>query len=325
MLNPKIRRVAVVGAGVIGRSWMYLFARAGCQTNVYDADLRQAEKAIAWLRDELKLDSEASHGQGAISERASLVNVQQRLEDAVRDVGYVQESGPEHLQRKQEMFRELDRSAAAQTILASSTSTLDMSAIAIELKGSRRCIVAHPVNPPHVVPVVEVLPGKNTSADVISRTEEFLASVGQKPVLLRRYVHGFVLNRLQVALIREAIDLVVQGVADVDAIDAVVRDGLGLRWALMGPFGVGNTNADGGLREYFSRYRGAITGLMNDLGPTPSFDADQIELLGRETDEMLGGMSQSDLLRWRDRMIQKLRSVKAADPGPARTKKSHAS
>jgi 3-hydroxyacyl-CoA dehydrogenase len=304
---------------------MYLFARAGCQTNVYDADPTQADKAIAWLHEELKSDRKTPDPGGDISGCVSLVTVQESIEAAVRDVGYVQESGPEQLQRKQEMFRQLDESAAADTILGSSTSTLDMSAIARELKGARRCIVAHPVNPPHVVPVVELLPGRDTSRDIVDRTREFLTSVGQEPVVLRRYVHGFVLNRLQVALIREAIDLVVQGVADVNAVDAVVRDGLGLRWALMGPFGVGNTNADGGLREYFSRYREALIGLMNDLGPTPSFDPAQIELLGRETDEMLGGMPQTELLRWRDRMIQKLRLLKDADPGPARKKRTQAS
>ena len=315
----------MIGAGVIGRSWMYLFARAGCQTNVYDADPKQSEKAIAWLHDELKLESEAHNAGDRPSDCASLVTMQKSLEQALFDVRYVQESGPEQLERKQEMFRELDRSAAPDTVLASSTSTLDMSSIATGLKGARRCIVAHPVNPPHVVPVVELLPGKQTSPDAVRQTQEFLTSIGQKPVLLLRYVHGFVLNRLQVALIREAIDLVIQGVADVDAVDAVVRDGLGLRWALMGPFGVGNTNADGGLRDYFSRYRGALIGLMNDLGPTPSFESDQIERLGRATDEMLGGMPQTELLRWRDRMIQKLRLVKDADPGPARKKQTHAS
>src|SRR5262249_4697526 len=149
------------------------------------------------------------------------------LDEALSGAGYAQESGPEDLSVKRAFFRELDRLANPSTILASSTSAMDMTEIASGLPGSARCIVAHPVNPPHVVPVVEVLPGKGTDPAVVSRTIEFLRAVGQTPVLMNFYVPGFLLNRMQAALLREAFQLVERGVADVDAVDAVIRDGLG--------------------------------------------------------------------------------------------------
>jgi 3-hydroxyacyl-CoA dehydrogenase len=293
--------VAVVGAGVIGRSWAFVFSRAGCRTRLYDPDRTQRERAIHWLKT-------AGAGEGRIS-------AHDEIAEALEGVSYVQESGPENLAAKKAIFAGLDRLAPEDAILASSTSTLDMSAIAEGLPGARRAIVAHPVNPPHVIPVVEVLPGKMTDPEVVARARGFLSAVGQSPVLMNFYVPGFLLNRMQAALVREAIHLVESGVADVGAVDAVIRDGLGLRWAILGPFGVANTNADGGIREYYGRYGGSYAELMNDLGPTPSFDRAQIERLGRRTDAMTNG-SRSEILEWRDRLIRKIRDLKQEDPMP---------
>jgi 3-hydroxyacyl-CoA dehydrogenase len=175
--------------------------------------------------------------------------------------------------------------------------------------------VAHPVNPPHVVPVVEVVPGGETDPAVVEATCAFQSAIGQTPVRLRRHIDGFLLNRLQSALLREALSLVERGVADVSAIDAVVRDGLGLRWALMGPFGVANTNADGGAREYFTRYGPAYVAMMDDLFPKPSFAPDLIEQIGAQTDAMTG-VDFAAQRRWRDQLVRELRALKASHPGP---------
>lgn len=317
MVEPTISSVAVVGTGVIGRSWALLFARAGCRTRLYDAEPSQVEKAMAWLRKEL----ERGQAAGTLSaERTTaalgLATGHGAVGEAVAEVGYVQESGPEDMKVKRAIFAELDSAASPTTILASSTSALDMTEIAAGLPGARRCLVAHPVNPPHVIPAVELLPGKSTDPEVVSRTHAFLASVGQKPVRMNFYLPGFLLNRMQAALVREAIHLVQSGVADVDAVDAVIRDGLGLRWALLGPFGVANTNADAGLREYFRRYAKSYIALMNDLGPTPDFGPELIERLGRGTDAMAGSAAHARWLEWRDRMIGRIRTLKEQDPGP---------
>jgi 3-hydroxyacyl-CoA dehydrogenase len=139
---------------------------------------------------------------------------------------------------------------------------------------------------------------------------------------MKRFVHGFLLNRMQAALVREAVDLVASGVAGVEALDAVIRDGLGLRWALMGPFGVANTNADGGIREYFTRFRTAYHGLWDALSTRTRFSDELVEQLGQETDAMTGGVALAEQRTWRDRMVDAIREVKAHRPLlPAEDKK----
>ena len=311
-----ITTVAVVGTGVIGRSWAQVFARAGCATRLFDRDPAQLAAALAWLAEDLTLDVAAGlfDADEAATRQARMVACG-TLAEALDRAQYVQESGPEQLSVKQAIFAELDRLAAPAAILASSTSALDMGAIAAGLAGAWRCVVAHPVNPPHVVPVVEVVPGALTDPAVVTATCAFQSAIGQTPVRLRQHVDGFLLNRLQAALLREALNLVERGVADVAAIDAVVRDGLGLRWALLGPFGVANTNADGGARDYFTRYGAAYIAMMDDLGPTPSFSPAQIEQIGAQTDAMRG-VDFAGQRRWRDEMVRQLCALKAAHPVP---------
>jgi 3-hydroxyacyl-CoA dehydrogenase len=306
--------VAVVGCGVIGRSWIRVFTRAGCEVRVWDPAPAAVNAAIAWHAAEATRDG---CGGAAPTGCATLADALSCPGIGDAPVTYVQESGPEQLEAKAALFAELDRLAHADTILGSSTSTLDMTDIARGLPGAHRCIVAHPVNPPHVVPAVEVLGGQATSADVVRKTSELLRAVGQSPVLLHKYVPGFLLNRMQAALVREAISLFERGVADVDAIDAVIRDGLGLRWALMGPFGVANTNADGGVREYYTRYAASFQWLMNDLGATPAFGPDAIERMGERTDAMYPGVSREAIREWRDQLVQGIVALKRERGGPA--------
>jgi 3-hydroxyacyl-CoA dehydrogenase len=235
---------------------------------------------------------------------------------AVAGAEYVQESGPEQLQAKHALFAQLDASAPPTAILASSTSAIDMSAIADGLRGAHRCIVAHPVNPPHVVPAVEVSGGRLTAPETVQRTVALLRAVGQTPIVLARYTPGFLVNRLQMAMLREALFLLDSGVATADDIDAAVRDGLGLRWALLGPFGVANTNADGGVREYLTRYRTSIEGLMRHLGDAPVLDAGFIDRIGQATDDMERGAPRAEVREWRDRLVSRIVALKRADPHP---------
>ena len=294
------RPVAVVGAGVIGRSWALVFLRAGCPTALFDTDGAQLERAAAWI---------SSQRDGL--EKPRLCD---SLTQALKGAAYVQECGPERFSLKQQLFADLDRGAAPEVILASSTSAFDMTDIAGAVEHPSRCVVAHPVNPPHIVPVVEVLGGARTDPAIVNDVLEFLRGVGQSPVRLKRHVHGFVLNRLQFALVREAMHLLKTGVADADAIDAVVRDGLGLRWALLGPFAVADANNDDGVRVYFGRYVEWFTDLMNQLGPTPEIDMRFIEQMGRELDASRGSLAREDVRAWRDRMVLEIRRLKAENP-----------
>jgi len=317
-MSPELSRaqpVAVIGTGVIGRSWIRVFARAGLETRIWDPNPGQIEAAWTWLKADLKR-ARKEHGlrkRVVRAEREQVVRCE-TLEQALQGVFWVQESGPENLEAKRATFAELDRLAPPKAVLASSTSALDMSAIAEGLPGASRCIVAHPVNPPHVVPVVEVLGGAHTDPLVVRRAVRFLERVGQTPVLLRKYVPGFLLNRMQAALLREAVSLVKEGVTTPEGVDAVIRDGLGLRWAVLGPFGVGNSNADGGLREYFTRYAGSIQMLCNDLTPEWKLTPELLESIAKSVDATNRRVPRELQRDWRDDMVVRIRELKSDHP-----------
>ncbi|MBW1712280.1 MAG: hypothetical protein JRJ59_03945 [Deltaproteobacteria bacterium] len=194
---------------------------------------------------------------------------------------------------------------------------MNINQIARGLPGISRCVLAHPYNPPFVTPVVEVLPSQEGGPDLAQRTIEFLRSVGQVPVLMNFHLDGFLGNRIQAAVVREAIHLVESGVATVEAVDAVICHGLGLRWALFGNFGVNHTNADGGLREYYTRFSDSYPRMMNTLDSTaPPFDSEMIERIAQGVDEMVGRATVPELCRWRDRLVRKIRLLKEQDPVP---------
>lgn len=314
---PNISEIAVIGAGVIGRSWAQVFIRAGCHTALYDSDPTRTKETLEWIRNDLEMDCL----DGAIDRRESESRLgrltrHSDLSEALARAQYVQECGPEQLEKKKAIFTDLDRFANPEAILCSSTSGLSMTEIAAGLRGARRCLVAHPVNPPHIIALVELVPGKQTDPAVVSAVRHFLSSLGQVPVTLRFHVPGFLLNRLQAAMLREAIHLVETGVADLEDIEAVVSEGVGLRWALLGPFGVADSNADGGLRENFGRYRQTFLDLMNDLGPASTLPPGLVEKLSDAMNDMIGGTERARIRRWRDRMVRKIRALKAADPHP---------
>ncbi|MCY3546648.1 MAG: 3-hydroxyacyl-CoA dehydrogenase NAD-binding domain-containing protein [Gemmatimonadetes bacterium] len=309
--------VAVVGTGVIGRSWIRVFARAGFPTRIFDPDSEQVARAVAWARTSALGDVHlgfCAYAEAQAEERR--ITVCQTLGEALDGVTYVQECGPEAIAAKQSIFRELDAAVAPEVVLGSSTSAHDMTAIAGGLPGADRCIVAHPVNPPHVIPLVEVLAGAETRPDVTASTLALLRRAGMAPVVLDRYAPGFVLNRLQAAVLREAVSLVRAGVASPEVVDIVMRDGLGLRWALMGPFGTGHVNADDGVGSYYRMYGDAYRAIWQDLELAPDFGDDIIDAIDEGTTAMYGEDAVAALSAWRDRMVRRIIQLKAADPGP---------
>ena len=309
--------MAVVGAGVVGRSWIRVFARAGFLTRVHDPDPAQLAKAAEWVEqsaeEDVRLGFLTREEAGAEGSRILLCGT---LGEALAGAGYVQESGPEAIAAKQAIYRELDRAAGEEVILASSTSANDMTVIAEGVPGAHRCIVAHPVNPPHVIPVVEVLPGEKTDPRVVAATLDLLRRVGMSPVEMNRYVPGFLLNRMQAAVIREAISLVGSGVASPEAVEMVMRDGLGLRWALMGPFGTGHANSDGGVGRYYRDYGDAFSALWGDLDTDPEFGDEVIDGIAAATEAAYGEEAVPALSAWRDRMIRRILRLKREDPPP---------
>ena len=185
---------------------------------------------------------------------AKRLKVAASLEDAVAGAELVQESGPERLDVKRDVFARLDAAAAPEAILATSSSFIVTSRFAEGLKGRHRCLVAHPVNPPHVVPIVELSGAPFTTPDTIAKARAIYDSVGQVPIVVKKEIDGFILNRMQAVLLSEAMRLVGEGYVSAEDLDKTIRDGLGLRWAFMGPFETIELNAPGGIPDYCARY-----------------------------------------------------------------------
>lgn len=245
--------VGIVGAGLIGRSWAHVFARAGCSVRVWDPLPAQRATAAAQVAESLR----GLQAHGLVDDAdasAKRVLVVDTLEEAVRGADYVQESGPETLEVKRSTFAALDAAAPSHCVLASSTSAIVASQFTEALAGRARCIVAHPVNPPHLVPVVELCGAPWTSDETKQRARAVMLAAGQVPIDVKREVDGFVLNRLQAALLTEAFRLVQDGVVSPQDLDHTIADGLGLRWAFMGPFETIELNAPGGTADYCERY-----------------------------------------------------------------------
>lgn len=266
-----MKNAGIVGAGLIGRAWANVFARAGWTVRAWDPDARQRDAAARLI--EQSLHELAAHGlvtdPAAAAKRVTVVAT---LEEALADAAYVQESGPEVLDVKRATFEQLDRIAAPNTILASSTSAIVASKFTEALAGRARCIVAHPVNPPHLVPVVELCGAPWTAPETAQRARAILEEVGQVPIEVKREIDGFILNRLQVALLTEAFRLVQEGYVSPEDLDHTVADGLGLRWAFMGPFETIELNAPGGVADYCERYVPWFRRYMADLPPARVWD-----------------------------------------------------
>lgn len=308
--------IAIVGAGLIGRAWAGVFARGGWEVRVTDPSRDVLESVPRLIRE--SLDEQAALGLAQDPARAAeRVAVMPSLAEAVAHADLVQESGPETVEAKQAIFSELDRLAPPDAILASSTSFIVASRFTEHLPGRARCLIAHPVNPPHLVPVVELCPAPWTAPDVVERARGYYDSVGQVPVHVRKEVFGFVLNRLQAVLMAEAFRLVGDGVVSPQDLDKTIRDGLGLRWSFMGPFETVELNAPGGIPDYCARYAASLATLVADaIGPEP-FGSKNVEAVlsqwtGSQDDDRVARLTE-----WRDGRLAALAAHKrAADKKP---------
>ncbi|BBP99974.1 3-hydroxybutyryl-CoA dehydrogenase [Burkholderia sp. SFA1] len=245
--------VAVIGAGLVGAGWAIAFARAGLHVRIYDANPHTAEKALPWAAHQLA----ALHGHGLLDEAPETVAARLTLADslaqAIDGAAYVQESVLERVDVKRQLMLNLEQVADDSVIIGSSSSGIKASDFANDLAISPRVLIAHPVNPPYLVPVVELVPSTQTSPQTIAFADALMRGIGQSVVHVRKEIEGFVLNRLQAALLREAWALQRDGIASCEDIDKTVRDGLGWRWSFMGPFETIDLNAPGGVADYANR------------------------------------------------------------------------
>ncbi len=306
-------RIAVVGAGLIGRAWSMVFARAGCEVKLWDLAPSVAEAALALIGERLA----DLHAAGLITEAPATVlariSAAATLADCVEGAIHVQENGPERLEPKQHLFAELDRLCGPETVIASSTSGIPASDFTGNLRGQSRCLVAHPVNPPYLVPLVEIVGAPWTAPEAIARTRALMDRVGQVPVVALKETRGFVLNRLQAALVAEAFRLVRDGVMSPEDVDSCVKDGLGLRWSFMGPFETIDLNAPAGVADYCERFGPLMGGITAEQTPF-GFDGPAVKTVAAARRGALEATRIEERSAWRDRRLMALVAHKRGQP-----------
>jgi len=307
------KTAAMIGAGLIGRSWAMVFARAGWRVRVYDSVPSQLDLARAHI--EAGLVEQQRYG--LVDDAAAAVarvGYFTELGDALVDVEWVQENVSELVDVKRDMYVQLDRGAPPAAILASSTSAIPASRFTETLAGRERCLVAHPVNPPHLVPVVELCGTLWTAPASVERACTVMTDIGQVPIVVRRELAGFILNRLQGALLSEALRLVGEGYVSPQDLDKTICDGLGLRWSFMGPFATIELNAPGGLADYCARYAGFYGSLAADPPAPTVWDAQYVQQIASQLDPPTTTEQRDARMRWRDSRLLALRRHKRDEP-----------
>lgn len=324
-MRTLIRRVAVVGAGTIGTGWATFFASRGLAVNLFDADPHAAEAAREQVRAQLRLLARhgllaEAQGEKEADEAADRVGVSRSLEDAAAEADMVQEAVFETYEAKRPVFQALDAVAPADVMLASSSSGLLMTEIQRAVRRHpKRCLVAHPIHPVYLIPLVELVPGAQTDPTVMQGARRFFESLGKVPVTLRREVPGYLENRMTAALWREAIDLVHQGVATVEDVDRAIWAGPGLRYALLGPLMIYHLGGgDGGVRAFVDHLGPAFSAWWADLRTWTEIPEGAVEHLQAGLEEALRGRTLAEMAAWRDaRLIELLKLVQPAPPAGA--------
>lgn len=308
-------RVGIVGAGSIGIAFALVFARAGWQVALYDPDEERRRLAPA----ELKSRSEGLLSYGLVTESAeqlvARVAIVASLAAAVRDSQLVQECAPEVLQLKRQLFAEIDAAAPADAVLASSSSALAASSFAEQLAGRGRCLVGHPGNPPYLLRVIEIVPAPFTRAECSEQAEKLYRAAGMVPVRVAREVEGFIFNRLQGALLREAYCLVRDGVASVADIDTVMTEGLGPRWSITGPFETVDLNTRGGIASHAQKMGPAYERMGAERGQHDPWTPDLVAKVAAARRAALPLDEWEARVDWRDRTLMALMKHRLLSPG----------
>lgn len=307
-------KAAVIGAGLIGRSWAIVFARGGNDVSLWDHDEAQLHRALETIAASLR-DLQSA---GLIDSAEAVFNrisVAPTLAQALAGASHVQENIAERLEPKQNLFTEIEIHAPPQAALVSSTSAIMPSLIFGGLQSRHRCLVAHPMNPPHLAPFVELCGAPFTDPQVVERTRSHMSSCGMAPVIVNREIEGFVLNRLQHALLAEAFRLIANGYVSADDLDKALKDGLALRWSFMGPIETIDYNAPGGVADYMARYGETVRSAANPAASGPEWPPDIGERLAAERRVLVPESRLAEAQAWRDRRLMALLAHKREAEG----------
>jgi 3-hydroxyacyl-CoA dehydrogenase len=297
-------RVAIIGCGVVGSSWTLVFARAGHDVVVHDPSPESAEAAVTFVSTSLAGMRDAE----AVLAR---IRIAPTIEEAVAGVDYVQESAPERLPIKQALYARLDSLVAPGVVIGSSTSGLPASSFTETLATRGRCLVVHPVNPPHLIPLVELVPAPWTLPEAMEFADALMKRAGQEPIRLSREINGFVVNRLQSALLGEAFRLVEDGIVSAGDVDKAVADGLGLRWFFMGPFETIDLNAATGVAEYCNNLGPMYYGLAKEQADPREWTPPVVSAIEAERRAAIPAEHLPERRLWRDRWLAALVGAKA--------------
>lgn len=299
------KSIAVIGAGLIGRSWAMVHGRAGNQVALYDA-FPDALDASERLLDDSLADLEANGLIGSARQVRARIRRVDRLEAAVEGADWVQENALERVDVKRELFSAMDVLASPEVIIASSTSAIPCQEITEGMAGAHRMLVAHPANPPYLLPIVELSGAPATSAETLERSRAFLEEVGMAVITINKPVKGFVLNRLQVALLTEAFKLVEDGVVSGADLDKTLKHGLGLRWSFMGPMETIDLNAPGGIRDYLERFGPAFEEIAAEQTEFRPWTSEKYARLEQERRGVMALEELAERTVWRDRRLMAL-------------------
>ena len=311
MEAKEIKRVACVGAGVIGYSWALYYSLKKLEVYVYDLTEEKLELAKKRIHDSLlNLMKNDVVSENEISLIEGRIHYTTSIEEAVKEVQFITESGPENYEVKQKMAEEMERYTASDTIIASSTSGLLVSEIAKNAIHPERFIGAHPYNPPHLIPLVELTKGDKTSDEVLECAKEFYQLIDKEPVVLQKEALGFICNRIQMAVYREVCNLVMKGVCSIEDADKAVTYGPGLRWAIMGPslvfeLGGGEGHIDGLMKHL----NPSISLWLHDMADFKDFPEEFPEVARKGVEEALKnrpreiGNDDASLAEYRDKML----------------------
>jgi 3-hydroxyacyl-CoA dehydrogenase len=307
--SKQIRNVAIVGTGVIGASWAALYLARGLNVTATDP-APNAEANLRRFIDDAWKDLTVI----GLSPNASRKHLQftPDMKKALSEADLVQENGPERKDFKIKLFADMDAATPPDSIIASSSSGLTMSVMQSATKHPERCVIGHPFNPPHVIPLVEVVAGEKTSPETVQRAIEFYTAMGKKPIHVRKEVVGHVANRLQAALYREIVYLIEQGVLNVEDSDTAVSWGPGLRWGVMGPNLLFHlAGGQGGIQHFMEQFTGPLATWWKDLGKITDFSPEVKKTIIEGVQKEAGNRSIEELERERDSMLLELLATRA--------------
>jgi len=293
----QFQNVTVIGAGAIGLSWTGLFLANGLKVTVNDPRPDVGETTLKGIEEIIPTLKALGYD---VTNLTKNLYFEHDLNKAIKDADLIQENGPENVGFKQDLFVQIEASAKPTALVLSSSSGIPASVFTEKMKDAGRVLIGHPFNPPHLIPLVEIVPGKRTSKEAIAEAIQFYTAIGKSPIVIEKEIPGFVANRLQSALFRESIYLVSQGVVDMESLDQIVSSSIGLRWAAAGPFKTFTLGGGpGGLPHFLKHLGPPMENGWKNLG-NPHFDQPTLDILLEESNNSYGKIPYDELARERD-------------------------